>query len=46
MELLLLVVGAMISGLVKWKNSRRRSARARKNRPVRYVSIFHEQRGG
>ncbi len=41
MELLLLIVGAMIWMLLKLKTHRRRTARARKNRPIYYLSILH-----
>jgi hypothetical protein len=40
MELVLLAVGAMVWGLLKWKKRYRQTARARKNRPIHYLSIL------
>jgi len=40
MELVLLVAGVMCWGVLRWKMRRRRSARARNNRPIRYLSIL------
>lgn len=41
MEFLLLIVGAVIWILLKLRTHYRRTARARNNRPINYLSILH-----